>query len=79
MSLGLWMDSWDEAGWVADMTTAPTVTTTGVGLLMSGATPTNAIVVGAGVITTTVGVGSTTGTWQHHLRYCPLGPGVTVV
>ena len=61
------------------LTTAPTVTTTGVGLSMSGATPTLGIIVGAGIITSTVGSGpTTTGTWQHHLRYRPLARGVTV-
>ena len=28
----------------------------------------------AGIITTVVGVGSTTGTWRHFLRYRPLSP-----
>lgn len=36
------------------------------------------IVVGAGIITVVIGVGSTTGTWRHHLRYRPLRRGVTV-
>ena len=57
------------------LATAPIVNTTGVGL---GQQVTNGIVVGAGIITTTIGVGSTTGTWQHHLRYRPLSRGVTV-
>lgn len=60
------------------LTTAPTVTTTGVGLSFTGATPTNGIIVGAGIITSTVAVGSTTGTWQMHMRYRPLSRGVTV-
>lgn len=57
------------------LATAPLVNATGVGL---GQTVTNGIVVGAGIITIVVGVGSTTGTWQHHLRYRPLARGVTV-
>lgn len=57
------------------LATAPLVNASGVGL---GQQVTNGIVVGAGIITTTVGVGSTTGTWQHHLRYRPLARGVTV-
>lgn len=57
------------------LATAPIVNTSGVGL---GQQVTNGIIVGAGIITTTVGVGSTTGTWQHHLRYRPLARGVTV-
>lgn len=32
----------------------------------------------AGTITAVVGVGSTTGTWAHYLRYRPLAAGVTV-
>lgn len=32
----------------------------------------------AGVITAVVGVGSTTGTWTHYIRYKPLAVGVTV-
>ena len=60
------------------LTTAPTVTTTGVGLSFTGATPTNGIIVGAGIITTTIGAGSPTGTWMHHMRYRPLARGVTV-
>lgn len=31
-----------------------------------------------GTITMVVGVGSTTGTWGHHIYYVALGPGVTV-
>ena len=30
-----------------------------------------------GTITMVIGVGSTTGTWQHYLSYWPLGPGAT--
>lgn len=36
------------------------------------------LVVPAGVITSITGVGATTGTWTHHLRYSPLARGVTV-
>lgn len=36
------------------------------------------IMVPAGIITAVVGVGSTTGTWKHYLRYRPLAAGVTV-
>jgi hypothetical protein len=32
----------------------------------------------AGIITTTIAIGSTTGTWTHNLRYKPLARGVTV-
>lgn len=36
------------------------------------------VYVPAGTIKIVVGVGSTTGTWRHRLRYKPLAPGVTV-
>lgn len=36
------------------------------------------IVVPAGTIKAVVGVGSTTGTWRHYIRYSPLAAGVTV-
>lgn len=36
------------------------------------------VFVPAGTITITVAVGSTTGTWQHYIRYVPLAAGVTV-
>ena len=32
----------------------------------------------AGTITMVVGVGSTTGTWEHHMLYWALGPGIRV-
>ena len=57
------------------LATAPIVNTSGVGL---GQTVTNGIVVAAGIITSTIAVGSTTGTWQMHMRYRPLARGVTV-
>lgn len=57
----------------AALSTAPTVNATAAGLA-----ETTGIVVPAGSITAVVGVGSTTGTWTHYLRYKPLGKGVTV-
>lgn len=36
------------------------------------------IVVQPGAINLTIGVGSTTGTWKHYLRYRPLAPGASV-
>lgn len=47
---------------------------TGVGIT---AVP-GSIVVQAGAINLTIGVGSTVGTWKHFLRYRPLAPGATV-
>ncbi|MCR4339895.1 MAG: hypothetical protein NUW01_08425 [Gemmatimonadaceae bacterium] len=57
------------------LATAPLVSASGVNIAQQ---VTNGIVVGAGVIKTVVGTGSTTGTWMHHLRYRPLSRGVTV-
>lgn len=50
------------------LATAPAVYANGVGIA-----GTVGIIVPAGIITTTVGVGSTTGTWQLILRYESLG------
>jgi hypothetical protein len=58
------------------LATVPLLNATGVNIGMT--TLTGGIYVGAGIITTTVGVGSTTGTWMHHLRYRALANGVTV-
>lgn len=55
------------------LSTAPVISATGVGLMTI--TP---IEVQAGIIKLTIGVGSTTGTWKHYLRYKPLAPNVTV-
>lgn len=44
-----------------------------------GAFPWGAIRVGGNsIITTVVGVGSTTGTWKHYIRYEPLEEGATI-
>lgn len=55
------------------LATALAVYANGVGI---GATV--PIIVPAGIITTTVGVGSTTGTWRQFIRYQPLANGVEV-
>lgn len=57
------------------LATAPLVSASGANI---GQSVTNGVVVGAGIITSVVGVGSTTGTWQMHMRYRPLARGVTV-
>jgi hypothetical protein len=57
------------------LTTAPDIVVGGMPL---GANVSNQIIIPAGIITSTIGVGSTTGTWRHHLRYKPLARGVTV-
>ena len=55
------------------LSTAPAVTANGAVL-----SATRQQILQAGIITAVVGVGSTTGTWSHHLRYRPLARGVTV-
>lgn len=57
------------------LATAPLVSASGANI---GQAVTNGVVVAAGIITSVVGVGSTTGTWQMHMRYRPLARGVTV-
>lgn len=55
------------------LSTAPVISATGVGLMTF--TP---IEVQAGTIKLVIGVGSTTGTWKHYIRYKPLVAGATV-
>lgn len=55
------------------LATAPLVSASGANL--SATVPLN---IPAGTITAVVGVGSTTGTWIHYIRYVPLGKGVSV-
>jgi lysylphosphatidylglycerol synthetase-like protein (DUF2156 family) len=52
-----------------------TINTTAVAL---GTNLNNHILLPAGAIKMVIGVGSTTGTWKHYLRYQPLGSGITV-
>lgn len=55
------------------LATAPAIYANGVGIA-----GTVGIIVPAGIITTVVGVGSTTGTWKFVMRYRPLAAGVQV-
>ncbi len=57
------------------LATAPLVSASGANIAQA---VTNGVVVGAGIITSVIGAGSTTGTWQMHMRYRPLARGVTV-
>lgn len=57
------------------LTTAPDIITAGVGL---AGVVTRGIILPAGIITQTIGVGSTTGKWLHYMRYKPMGIGVSV-
>lgn len=62
----------------ATLATAPDLITAANGGVAIGANVANKIIVHPGVITGVVGVGSTTGTWEIHMRYKPLARGVTV-
>ena len=57
--------------------TAPAIYTAGVGISRA-ATTAAGMIVPAGVIDLVIGVGSTTGTWRHYMRYRPLVRGITV-
>ncbi len=58
-------------------TTAPAIYAAGVGISRA-ATTAAGMIVPAGVIDMVIGVGSTTGTWRHYMRYRPLVRGVVV-
>lgn len=60
-------------------TTLDTATAANGGVILASAqTNTSRIIVKAGTITMVIGVGSTTGTWRHYLRYTPLSPNALV-
>lgn len=56
------------------LATAPVINANGANIV---ATP-GGIVVPAGTLKLVIGVGSTTGTWKHYIRYRPFGASVTV-
>lgn len=60
------------------LTTAPVIALAAAGGVQLGTNVANRITVQPGTIQMVIGVGSTTGTWKHFLRYRPLGTGVTV-
>lgn len=60
------------------LSTAPVIALAAAGGVQLGGNLANRIVVPAGTLKLVIGVGSTTGTWSHHLRYRPLARGVTV-
>lgn len=60
------------------LSTAPVIVTAAAGGVQLGTNVANRIVVKDGTITTVIGVGSTTGTWRHTLRYIPLSPNASV-
>jgi hypothetical protein len=56
------------------LSTAPVIVTAANGGLHLGLVAQNHIIVKDGTLKTVIGVGSTTGTWKHYLRYKPMGP-----
>ena len=60
------------------LSTAPVIVAAASGGVQLGTNVANRIVVKDGTITTVIGVGSTTGTWKHMLRYIPLSPTAAV-
>ncbi len=60
------------------LATAPDIVTAANGGVAIGANVANRIIVQPGTLKLVIGVGSTTGTWRHYLRYRPLDPAVTV-
>lgn len=60
------------------LTTAMIAVTAAAGGLQVPIASTGGIIVNAGTVKLVIGVGSTTGTWKHYLRYKPLSPSSTV-
>lgn len=60
------------------LSTAPVIALAAAGGVQLGTNVANKITVQPGTIQLVIGVGSTTGTWKHFLRYKPLSTGVTV-
>lgn len=60
------------------LSTAPTLSLVGAGGVHLGVDEANHVIVKAGVIELVIAVGSTTGTWRHHLRYLPISASATV-
>lgn len=59
--------------------TAPVLATNGVALGGTTTSTGGGIYAPAGIITTTIGSGPTTGTFQHYIRYLPLTPQANVL
>ena len=57
------------------LATAPLVNVSGAGINASGGI---SVILQPGIVTAVIGVGTTTSTWTHYLRYKPLARGVTV-
>ncbi len=53
---------------------SPSIVAASSGGVQIGQSVPNEILVPAGMIKSVIGVGSSTGTWRHYLRYTPMGP-----
>lgn len=60
------------------LATAAVITTAGTAISQGSGGTGGGVIAPVGVIQSIIGVGATTGTWTHHLRYKPLARGVTV-
>lgn len=60
------------------LSTAPVIVTAANGGLHLGLVAQNHIIVKDGTLKVVIGVGSTTGTWKHYIRYKPLSPSSVV-
>jgi hypothetical protein len=60
------------------LSTAPVIVAASAGGVALGTNVANRIIVKDGTIKLVIGVGSTTGTWQHYLRWRPLAPACAV-
>lgn len=61
------------------LSTAPLIMSTGIGAVLGSPTTQRYVITnGPGNVSAVVGTAAATGTWGHHMRYRPLGRGVTV-
>lgn len=60
------------------LSTAPVIATAAAGGVQLGTNVGNYITVQPGLLKLVIGVGSTTGTWKHYIRYRPFSTNVTV-
>lgn len=61
------------------LSTALTLVAASAGGVSLGTNVANRVIVKQGTLKVVIGVGSTTGTYKHRMRYKPLAPSVTVV
>jgi hypothetical protein len=61
------------------LSTAPVLALVGAGGVHLGTNVANRIIVQKGTISVVIAVGSTTGTWKHHIRYTPLSPNSVIL